>query len=476
MYSADGDTWTTSTLDDTNAQTFFSAPNPAGTANVLWKSDGNELKYNASGLNGGDEWSTAAYIGDTTNDITKIFLVNDNLMVGRPDNLYHYDSAGGVHPLMDELKVSQSSNNFAYVANWQSSTYFSRVTSLGEITASNTFSPVGPLEETVDIGKAGTCVGLTSDKDYMYMAMDEGTNTHIYKSREVSTPYGLKWQHCPWVFLGTNSCATIGVCQHSASDRRLWFGYGTHTGYVIITDNPTADSAARFAASGWLRMSYIMGSNLYWDKLFSRLITETKGCDAGKTVTTKYRKDTDTSATNFAAAITTNGVVQTDATALVACKKIQFEVHLATDAAASTPEVLMFRATGVEKPEAVRIHDCIYYVGDRPSDRVETLRAALRTARVAVTYIRFADLRYGESVSGTAGTDFAYVTCQAGYPKEVEVVHEKGRQPELGLQILWQEVGNTLTDDWGYDYSLLEDIIQDVYDEENSALNFVDVG
>ncbi|MFA5036690.1 MAG: hypothetical protein WC479_05890 [Candidatus Izemoplasmatales bacterium] len=478
-YSTDGNTWTQTDLTDGYAVKFLSSYNADGTAVTLWKfKKPNEISYTTDGrtvAGGGSQWASPAYIGDTSADITNLFLVNDNFMIGREDNLYNYDSVGGTHPLMDDLKTSQSSRNFQYIATWQTATYFSRGDRLGELSASNTFNPVGPLERTIDIGKVGFCTGLTADHNYLYAAIDEGTNIHIYKAREVRTVKGLLWQYCPWVFIGTNACTTISVCQHSTTDRRLWFGYGTHTGYVTITDNPTADSNARFASSGWLRMSYTYGHNLYWDKLFNRLITDTKGCSATETISPYYRKNTDTTATALTAAITTNGVVQTDFTSLVACKKIQFQANLATGDSTKTPELLMFKATGVENPEAIRIHECTYAIGDKPSDRAETLRSILRTARTSVALIRLADLRYGEHVAGTTGTDYAYVVLQPGYPKEVEVVHEKGRQPELGIQVRWQEVGNTIVDDWGYYYGAIEDIFQDVYDATNHALGFTAV-
>ncbi len=478
-YSSDGDTWTQTDLTDGYANKLLASYNAAGTAVTLWKfKTPNEVSSTTDGRTagvGGVQWTSAAYIGDTSADITNLFMLNDNFMIGREDNLYNYDSAGGTHPLMDELKLAQSANNFKYVTNWQTATYFSRGSSLGELSSSSTFNPAGPLERTVDIGKVGTCVGLTSDPNYLYIAMDEGTNTHIYKAREYRTKRGLIWQYCPWVYLGTNACSTIEICQHSTTDKRLWFGYGTHTGYVTITDNPTTDTNARFAASGWLRMSYTFGHNLYWDKLFNRLVTDTKGCSATKTVTPYYRKNTDTSETQLTAAITSNGVVETDFTSLISCKKIQFQVNLATNVSTATPEVLMFRAMGVEKPEAIRVHECVYKIGDTPNDRTETLRAALRTVRTSVALIRLADLRYGEYTAGTTGTDYAYVICQPGYPKEIEIVHEKGRAPELGIQVRWQEVGNTIVDDWGYYYGAIEDILQDVYDETNTALGFVAV-
>jgi len=471
-YSTDGNLWTTSTLSDTEAEKFFSAPNAAGTQNVLWKSVGNELKSNTSGINAGAEWSTAAYIGDTTADISNIFLINDSLMIGKWDNLYNYDADGGVHNMMNDLRTAISLNNFKYVTPWQSAVYFSKGNGLGEITGYNTFSPISPFGDRDDIGKIGTCVGMAADENYLYVAMDEGTNIHIYKGREARTAQGLIWQWCPWIFVGTNACATIAFCQHSSTDRRLWFGYGTHTGYVNITDNPTSDSNADFAATGWVRMSYTYGTSQYWDKLFSRLLIDTKGCATGIAITPRYRKDTETSVTNATATIIANGVQEVDFTSLVACKKIQFELYLQTNDSTKTPEVLMFKATGVEKPESVRIHECVYAIGTDPSNRSDTLRSVFRTARGSVALVRLADLRYGESVE----SGYAYVICQPGYPREIEYIHEKGRPPELGVQVRWQEVDESITDDWGLYYSLIEDIFQDIYDEANSALNFTDVG
>src|SRR3972149_3285391 len=452
-YSSDGDTWTQTDLTDGYAVKFFVSPNAAGTENVFWKlKTTNELTQTTDGRTvaaGGVQWSQAAYIGDTSNNVVNMMLINDELLIGKTDNLYHYDSGGGLHPYMDDLKIARSVNNFKYVAYWQSALYFSRGTGLGEITNAATFeqfSPVGGVGASPrldDINKVGVCVGLAADTDWIYAAMDEGTNTHIYKFREVNTPEGLRWQFCPWIFLGTNDCATIAICQHTATDKRLWFGYGTKTGYVIITDNPTADSTARFCPSGFLRMSYTYGTNSNWDKLWQSAVIETKGGASGKTVQIKYRKDTDTSATECIAAHTTNGVHEVAFATALSCKRIQFEINLASDTSTATPEVTRFQAKGVEKPTTVRVHEAYYAVGDRPSDRVKTIRNLLRTARTSTTLIKFADLRFGQKTSGTASGDYVWCIMMPGFPLETEIAHEKGRPPELAIQGRLQEESYT---------------------------------
>lgn len=452
-YSTDGDTWTTCTLADPYAQHFFDSTNADGTANVLWKSVSNELKSNTSGINGGAAWTSAAYIGDTSELINNMFLINDELLVGKSDNLYNYDSSGGLHPYMDDLKLARSTQNFKYVTYWQSGVYFSRGTGLGEITAASTFDQMGALTEIDDIGKVGTVVGLTSDTDYIYVAVDEGTNTHIYKFKEARTSRGLKWQYCPWVFIGANAISTISICQHSATDKRLWFGYATKTGYVTITDNPLADSAARYAPSGFLRMSYTYGTNPNWDKLWQSAVIEASRvasgaittASSGETVEIKYRDDTDTTATAIIAAATTVGVYESNFSSALTNKRIQFEIHLASDTNTATPVVSYFQAKGTEKPTTVRTHEAYYSVGDRPSDRVKTIRNLLRTARTSTTLVKFADLRYGQETLGTASGDYYWCVMLPGFPKEVEIKHEKGRQPELALQVRLQEVSFTIS-------------------------------
>lgn len=439
-YSTDGMTWTTvTTLADLYAVKFFVAPNSAGTAEVLWKAVTNELKSNTSGLLGGAAWSSAAYIGDTSTNITNIFLSGDKLLIGKTDGLWYYDSDGGIHQQRPDLDSNKSTDNFKYVTWWSAGIYHSEVNGMGEILTNDNYDPMSPLRDIGNIGKRGDIVGLAADREFLYVAIDEGTNTIIYKGREIYRE-GLRWEWCPFVFLGAYTCATMAVNQHTATDRRLWFGYTTGTtyatAYVTLSDNPTADSAYRFTTSGFVRMSYDYGSDARWDKMWQSAVLEVKGGASGETVQVKYRKDTDTSATECIVAATTNGVYESNFTAELACKRIQFEINLASDTNTATPEVSYFQAKGVEKPTTTRIHEAVYAIGDEPSTRSETLRDLLRTARTSTTLIRFADLRYNETTGGTAGTDFVYAVLEPGYPQEIEVFHrDKGSTPEMGLKV-----------------------------------------
>jgi hypothetical protein len=447
-YSTNGTNWTITDLTQGYATMFLVAPNAGATADILWAvKTPNELRYTTDGrsvADGGVQMSSPAYIGDTTSDITTPFLCGDKMKIGREDNMYEYSSDGGTIPQMDELRNARSTQNFKYVTNWQGSAYFSRGTGVGELTGYNYFSLMGPLENTGDLDKVGFCSGLAADTHYLYAAMIEETVTHIYKGKPSAGDQSIEWHWCPWVYVGANTCGTIAVIQHSPTDRRLWFGYGTvgtyHTAYVQITDNPTTDVNARFAPSGFVRMSYIYGTNPYYDKMYQTIVTETAGCAANISVTPKYRKDTETSMTALTAAITTNGVVKTALTNALTSKRIQFELDLATNNPLISPQVLTFIARGVEKPELTRIHEATYVIADSPTRRAKTDRAALRSARTSTSLIKFADLRFGDSTAGTVGTDYVNVVAMPGFPKEIDAIHVAGRAPEILVQARWQEV------------------------------------
>ena len=445
-YSTDGYVFTQTDLANTEANGFLTAPNQAGTASVLWSfKQPNEVYYTTNGKTagaGGVALSTAAYVGDTSANITNLFLVNDNLMVGRADGLFHYDQDGGIHPLMPELRKNQSTLNFKYITEFQGAVYFSLVDGLGEISGYNTFELVGPLEGVGNIGKSGSMVGLTSDSEFLFVAIDEGTNTHLYKGKEITRGGGLRWEWCPWAFFSTVTCALIRTIQHSTTNRRVYVGYDNDIGYVSLGKNPTAFGLV-YPQTGWIRMSYSYGTNPYWDKLFQSVVTETFNCTANRHVTPKYRKDTDTTATSLTAAIVTNGVVETSVTstfAALSCKRIQFELHLLTDSSASTPEVSFFKVKGIEKPTTVRIHEAVYAIGSEPSKLASTIRTFLRGGRTSTSLIRFADLRWGETTGGTAGTDFVYCIMEPGYPQELEIKHTRSDEPELAIKVRLREV------------------------------------
>ena len=133
----------------------------------------NEVSSTSDGrtvADGGVEWTSPYYIGDTSYNITKLFAVGDELYAGKEDSLWKITASGRTDPKMQELSISRGANNFKHVANWRGKAYFSLVNGMGEIDAGENYDKMGPLTEIDNINKEGTVCGITADTDFLYVA------------------------------------------------------------------------------------------------------------------------------------------------------------------------------------------------------------------------------------------------------------------------------------------------------------------
>lgn len=447
QYSSDGVSWTSTDLDDGYANGFLVTRSADGTESLLWKfKTPNEVSSTSDGrtvADGGVEWTSPYYIGDTSYNITKLFAVGDELYAGKEDSLWKITASGRTDPKMQELSVARGANNFKHVANWRGKAYFSLVNGMGELDAGENYDKMGPLTEIDNISKEGTVCGITADTDFIYVAVNEGTETIIYKGRQITRYNGLRWEWCPFINLSTNVINDIYICQHSSTDKRLWFSYGSggnySTGYVSLFDNPLASSSAEYASSGWVRMPYIYGTDPYYDKLFQSVITETLDCGSGQTVTIKYRKDTDTSATTITSPIEDNGFIKTDFNEQIDCNKIQFEIHLATDDSTSTPRVRYFQARGMEVSEDLKVYNAFYSVKESQFESAKDLIDFLREGKSTTSLVKFTNLHDSpKGLKGDKGRDWIWVKMMG--VKETTVFHGINREPEVAVNVMMREV------------------------------------
>lgn len=438
--TADGATYTVNDLANHHAIKFLSAPNPAATAYVLWKlEEPNELTYTTDGqavADGGQAWSSPAYIGDTSTDVTNVFLHNDKLLVGKTNDLVHYDSSGGTHSWMGSLAANPNSLNFKYTTSWQSGTYFTLNNELGEISAYESFDIVGPALNLRAIGYDGTYRGIVGDMDYLYCVVEKSDGgNYIFKGKEVRTNSGLVWRWCPWIYQA-GDIEAIAVY-----DDQLWFSVDDTPCAVDLDKSPLLD--ATFCSSGYIELSQSYGTNPYWKKIPVSTIAETEDLTETENVQPMYLKDQETSYSNLTDPLVSSGVNQTIVKTNIPNNRIQYKLVLSTNQYDSTPVVKLFQVKGTEVPQTIKIHEAVYSLGDEPSRRTSTIRTMLRAARDSTELVKFADLRYGES-TGAYSNAYHWVVLMPGYPQEIEVVQEKGRQPELGLKVRWQEVPFTV--------------------------------
>ncbi len=463
LYTADGDTYISTDLTNAKCSYFVSAPNKDGTAYVLWSATTPNKLYSTTdgrkSASGGATLTTVAYIGDTSANITSAFLLGDNFMVGRTDDLFHYDSDGGVHALMPEKRQTRSTDNFKYIQQWHGNVYASIGTGLAELSGMNTIDDkVGPLDDIEPIGKGRRQIkGIAADKKFLYVSVDENVGgtayTHVYKGSATQA----KWAWCPWMYFADGVAGgELLVVPYSAYYRFLLVNCGSRLKFAVLYDDPVKPGFnAVMPASGFLRMSYDYGTNPNWYKIWQSIVLEAFNLTSNNSLTMKYRADDDTSATTITAtpitAMDTNETMkeialdaQSSGTA-ISCHRIQWEIHFAcaTLATSTPPYVTYFQAKGVEVPTTTRVHEVVYYLGQSPSKTVKTLRDFLRGARTSTSLVKLADLRYGDSVSNTSG--YVWVVMEPGYPQEVEFIQEVKERPELGMRCRWREISFTVS-------------------------------
>jgi hypothetical protein len=239
--------------------------------------------------------------------------------------------------------------------------------------------------------------------------------------------------------LGASHCEALGLYKPYCYSYLFFSSDLPGNGcYVQIEDYPFTATARKYTDTGWMQSSYTYGTNPNWDKIAYYAVIETENCSASDKVVLKYRKDTDTVATTLGT-ITTNGMVKVMFSTPISYKKAMFELHFNTTVNTLSPTVKLLEIHGEEKPETIRVHECTYSLSDTPEEKGSTIRTFLRGGRTSTSLIKFADLRWGEYTTGTAGTNYQYVIMAPGYPQETEIYQEKGKPPELGIKEQWIE-------------------------------------
>mgnify|MGYP001576099860 CR=1 FL=1 len=439
-YSADGASWTQCTLANAIAHLLCVAPPYSGTKDMLVLAKRpNEVRTSISPLNAGTGWiDPPYYIGDTTSDITSLFVLNGTLFIGKTDGLYALPVDGRPVALTPEFKEKRDSNNFKYNTNWQGIFYGGVSGDILEIvgTSSQVYSIdyVGPLELSPELALVGSAKGITRDDKNLYAVFLIGSNYIIYTGRQRrDVDYGLRWEWVPLVNLGTNACGAIRVMQRTGANPKLWFAYGTNVANCILSlspNHPLGDSNYRFCAQGYLITTYFDANYDTWQKILYQFWTVAQNYyTTHQYIKVYYEKDTDTSWTVLFNTILGNGVWYTDLAA-IACKKIRLKIELNTDDSSKTPILTEYIYRGILQPEITRTLDFTIVLGQSDSRKVSTDLTFLETGRTAIAPITLKDLRFGTT---------RYITFLPGSPMEIEFIDEVSKQPSYRARILAQQ-------------------------------------
>ena len=442
-YSADGDSWTTCTLDYAIAHQFCVSPAFSGTKDTfVLATRPNIVRTSISPLNAGTGWvNPPYYVGDENSDITSLFVLNGTLFIGKEDGCYALGTDGRPVAIMPEFKQKRDSTNFKYWTMWQSVFYGSLAGDVIEIVggSSSLFSIdyVGPLEKSPELATVGSVKGLAADDKNVYALLLVGTSYIIYTGRERrDSKYGLRWEWIPYINLSTNACAAIKVMQRDGVNPKLWFAYGTNMACVTLSRSPNypiGDANYRFTTQGYIYTTYFDANYDTWSKIFYQLWLVSEGIIADhQYVRVFYEKDTETTWT-LLAVVDKTGTQAYDLDA-ISCNKIRLKIELNSDDTTKTPQVKMFILRGILRPEITRSIDFSVVLGQSDSRKVSSDLAFIRRGRTATTPVTLKDLRFGTT---------RYITFLSNSPMEIEDIDEVSKQPSYKARILAQELNWT---------------------------------
>jgi hypothetical protein len=434
-YSATGDvgSWVYNETNGVEAHGFLSIPPFEGSKSVLvaFKRP-NIIRTTLDCVNG--PWSLPSYIGDTGDNITTIFGNNGKLLIGKGDGLYWLPADGVPISYLPEFQNKRSASNFKHMTQWQSGLYFSLAEDIGELTSNLEFDIMGPIGKADgELSLNGICIGLSSDLNYIYALMKEGTNYNIYAGRERRTlRYGLRWD---WQMLLTitDQPTIFKVMQREGENAKLWFNHGIYLSYIVLSSNPLLDTNCTFVlGNGYLTTSWYDANYSVWNKLFYKLWVKARKLVQSKQYIHVYYQTEQSDEDEWVeiAEVHEDGVSMFDFTPVQA-KFIRLKFVLTTTEVASTPVLEQFILRGILQPESTRVLDFVVALEQSSTRKPSDDLSFLRGAREVEYPILIKDLRLGT---------IWYTTFLPSTPVEMETTDPVKKQTMFGARIRAQEI------------------------------------
>jgi hypothetical protein len=438
------------------AHSFCSAPPYAGNDPVLWAVTGTNTIASSEDPTDADSWTTNIYIGDSTGMIgaygytSGLFIHQGQLMIGKTDGLYHYDSDGVVHKLLrlDRGNGVGMAYPFWSICELRGASYFTTADGIGELTSYNSYDRIEPIRNVSDVDiMEGVFTGVASDGEYLYaMCVTLQATTYaskIYKGKEIKDSEGNSaWAWHPiksmtGLYLGlycppspTSTIPKLYCCEYMSAPATAAYALRSYkvplnpfASTVAYSDTPT------FATTGYLETGWIDLGYRDWYKIVDSVLVECRGTMGTDAVA--YQADESGSYTTIGTySATTSGTKDYVATAPFAAKKFKLKITLTGATTASTPIVKYVAVYGSVRPNRVTLMDFMITAEEGHSATSKGLRDFLIHCRDSTGLHTLTD-RFGAS---------HYVRILPGYPTETEYLDSSRKQPALGLRLICEKV------------------------------------
>lgn len=396
-YSTDGVTFTAFTDADENADYFTTRGNSSDIA-ALWKVLTNLIKNTTNGTNGGVSWSGADEVGNTSETVTGLITVDNDIYIFKKEGIYVYDGTN----TQDVWKTTYAdtydgTNPFSWVDGNIYVPYAGSLISFNpratEDLAMRVVFPVKFMDSSEILGQITAVHG---DNNNLFLAVKNfAGNTYIMKGRPDGGWHTL-------AYLGANDCLALYVAPpglvHSTNPT-LVFGYGsTAANYFILPRgnfHPGNDPRCKFdSATGTIYGPWVNFGAKTYNKFLNRASVLGNNLSASSTFTLKYELDRSGTETTIVTA-TSNGTTDTETSTEVEFNQLRYIGSAVVDPSYTYGiDAVAFFATlnplrkRVWNP-VVAISDSLYLLGgvyDTQAPNVDLLREVLyQAARKRIT-------------------------------------------------------------------------------------------
>jgi hypothetical protein len=363
-YSSDGVTWTAFTDADENADYFVTRGNGSDIASV-WKVLANLIKNSPNAQNGGTSWSGADEVGHTSETVTGLVCVNNDIYVFKKEGIYVYDGTATQDLWKTKYYLSSNGRNpFQWVDGNIYVPFGRRLIQIDPLAQATTLLPLFPSNITDSVELKGDITAIGGDDYNLYFALkNRAGNTYIMKGKP-----GAGWH--TFLYLGANDCNALYVAPPGsvhATNPALVLGYGTAAPYYILARedaHPSDDPLYRFSTTqGVVYGSYFNFGAKTYSKFLNHGSVLGDNISGGRPVTLSYEVDRTGTITTLVSA-TSSGLTDTDEANEVAFNQLRYVLYMQTGDDTASPAVDSLALFATLNPERKRMWTPIVALGD----------------------------------------------------------------------------------------------------------------
>ena len=332
-YSADGVTFTNSTLADPYAHRFAVRGQSSGTAVLFKITSTGALKTNTSGINGGAAWSAATQLGHTSEGMGAFLEADDSLFAFKKEGIYSFNGTITEDVWTGGKQLRRAQNGLSalrYINGKMYTTYGDKILEVDPLSLDMRWIfPADEMSGNSEIN--GQITAFTDDGTWIYFALKNSAgNSYIMKLRPGDEPIVHTY-----IYLGASDCNAmiiVGPGVVHATNPCLVIGAGSAVNHYVLPRSglrPEDDSNMRFPLIGTVYGSWMDAAAPAFRKFLNSGQVLGANLAAGRYIKLQYEVDDSGTQTTLVTA-TGSGATSANISSTVEFSRIRYASEFST--------------------------------------------------------------------------------------------------------------------------------------------------